>query len=535
MRIRKRKNLPKKNMAIVLLFLLPILTFGGLVGILYTIITQVGAWSYDMPAPNTDYFYKEEEIDLNILEQLAHHYDEQLERWHLPPHNITVDVTFTDSSYDEVSYYHGTDNGQLHIAYTLAANCLRYKYALDNGDTVLLENALGVVRKSVAAIRNTFAATNGGIGPDYPGTLARFACPPEAKAYAPFMFEEHVRHFDGVGDYSDWRIRLYTSRDELGGFCLSAASVLKYIDPSVNEDSKWCYETIQLVVAQLIEGFRKTNWLILGGSGEPVGSDINSYLEGSTWQLAVLRLGATAYPDRYMSLYRYACAKILAMGGASMGGVTNAANGYYAFAFGMDVVFALVMLEDNPAIKHHYIQNYEKNFYNIVKFHRNAYFNLCHLVFMTLIDNPSEFDIPNYDNAKIRWDVLDQLWRFHASGWGEGIRNYNLDQRPHSTRSTSLNPLISAKEQNPNQKAVEEFFTTNPFGLMFGDIKDELLTDNFLYKYPLTVSEYETHHFLWEHNKFDGEGGASNGNGLYQAAPNTYILAYWLAKAYNIF
>ncbi len=42
---------------------------------------------------------------------------------------------------------------------------------------------------------------------------------------------------------------------------------------------------------------------------------------------------------------------------------------------------------------------------------------------MTLITDSEAFEDPNYTDETIRWDVLDQLWRFNTSGWGNGIRN----------------------------------------------------------------------------------------------------------------
>jgi hypothetical protein len=331
---------------------------------------------------------------------------------------------------------------------------------------------------------------------------------------------------------------LYTSRDELGGFYLSTASVLKFIDPEYNKECKWIVETVKTAVAQLIEGFRDTNWLLLGGSGEPVGSDLNPVLEGSTWQLGLLRIGATAYPEKYASLYNYIASKMLSMGGASMGSVHNTVEGYYAFSFGLDVMLALIWLEENPNLRYHYISNYENNFYRIVRYHRNNFFNIAHLIFMQMLedDQRAEFQNPDYKEERILWDFKDQLWRFYKSGWAEGIRNYNLTQRPHSTRATSTHPGLREKKRDPTKKKWREFFETSVFGNLFSWIEVEFDFDQESENYilPLRVSEYGTHHWLWEHNKLDDEGGTPNGNGLTQAAPNTYICVYWMGKAYGI-
>ncbi|MGV9198269.1 MAG: hypothetical protein ACOC44_01650 [Promethearchaeia archaeon] len=508
-------------------------------------VTDISSYSLnDMKPPDTDYFYKEEVIDEVILEDLAHHYDWQLEKYHIPA-NFSVNADFASHAYENVTGYDGTDNGQLHIAYSIAANCLRFKWAMENDRVDLVENSTRVLTKLVTALKNSLAAPNGGFGKKpgtddyYPGTLARFVVPPGYQDIHPFMYDDHVRHFNGTGEYKNWRVRLHTSRDELGGFYLSTASVLKFIMPfaDYNEDSKWIVETVKTAVAQLVEGFRNTNWLLLGGNGEPVGSDLNPVLEGSTWQLGLLRIAATAYPDRYESLYNYVASKMLSMGEASMGSVHNTVESYYAFSFGLDVMLALIWLEDDPKVRYHYISSYENNFYRIVRYHRNNFFNIAHLIFMQMLDKEqrAEFQNPKYKDSTILHDFRDQLWRFYASGWGEGIRNYNLTQRPHSTRGTSRHPELREKVRDPAKKKWREFFETSVFGNLFSWIEVEFDFDQESENYilPLRVSEYGIHHWVWEHSKLDGEGGNPQGDGLTQAAPNSYICTYWMAKAYG--
>jgi len=539
MRIRNRKNLLKKNIVITILFSIPVISFFGFIGYGLYILDDLASLTLNLDPPNTTYFTPLDQIIGNqtYLDQMADKYDYQLEEWHIPT-NISIDITFTNDSYSEVQDYLGTDNGNLHLGYTLASQCLRYKYALDNNDDNERENATRMVKKCVSGLTNMLAAPNGGIGPDYPGMPARFVSSPENRKYHQWLFDPHPRHFNGTGPYSNWRVRLHTSRDELAGYYLGFASVLRFIDPEVNEDSRWCVERIKLLTAQMIEGFRKTNWLILGGNGEPVGSDLNPILGESLWQLALLRIGATAYPDVYDSLYNYAATKIMSMHNGHMGSVSNTAYDTYALAFGMDVEFALIILEDNPLLQHHYIKRFEEGFYSFLRYHRNAFFNIIHLTFMTLIQDSSLFEDPNYKDESLRWDILDQLWRFNTSGWGNGIRDYNLTVRPNSTRATSLNPNIANMEIDPSRAKWSDFFTNNIYGTLFSWVGETIDIDDpsdIHYTLPLTVSEMGVHHFLWEHSKFFGTGGNPGGNGLRQVIPNSYLVVYWMGKAFNIF
>ena len=544
MRIRSRKNLIKKNFAVAFLIALPAIGFFSFLGFGLSTLDDIASFTLELDPPNTDYFIPLNQIMANqtYLEQMAHKFDYQLEKWHIPT-NISVDVIFENESYNEVKEWPGTvDNGALQLGYTLASQCLRYKHALDNNDLDELLNATRMVKKCVTGFSNMLAAPNGGIGPDYPGMPARFVCAPENRKYHEWIFKPDARHFNGTGAYKNWRVRLHTSRDELAGYYLGFASVLKFINPnvntidtSINEDSQWCVERISLLVEQMIEGFRKTNWLVLGGEGEPVGSDLNPILGESIWQLALLRIGATARPEKYDSLYQYAAAKINSMHNGHMGSVGNTAYDDYALAFSMDVEFALIMLEDNLNLQHHYIKRFEEGFYSFLRYHRNAFFNMIHLVFMTLITDSETFEDPNYSDETIKWDLLDQLWRFNTSGWGNGIRNYNLTVRPNSTRATSLNPEIAAMEINPVREKWLHFFGTEPYGSLFSWMKDLINLDKVQYMKPLTVSEMGVHHFEWEHSKFYGTGGDITGDGLNEVIPNSYLVIYWMGKAFNIF
>ena len=546
MRIRSRKNLKKKNSIIVFLFLLPLIGFGGFAGFLLYILNDVASYTYVMPVPNTDYFYSlDDDIDTDYFAIMAENYEIQMETYHMMYTNISLDIVYKDYNYDTVTKFELTDNANLHLGYTIASQCLKYDVAVQENNVVNRLNATRMLTKLVYALSLFMAAPNGGLGinPDtgdwYPGTLARIVASPDQRNILPELFPpyEHYKHFNGTGIYHNWRVRLYTSRDELGGFYLSCASVLKFIDPSVDAASKWIYDRIVLLVEQMIEGFKRTNWLLLGGTGDPTGSDLNPVLEGSTWQLALCRLAATANPDEYMSLYQYVLTRSLASG--SMGDVFGIIGGYYGYSFGLDVMLTLIWLEENPQVRYRYIQNYENNFYINTRYHRNAFFNMAHLIFMKMLNDGQKagFQNPYYSDTDIRWDCLDQLWRFKTSGWEEGVRNYNLIQRPHSTRETSTNPDIAALERSPRERDWREFFATSPVGAIFSDlvgIEWDFGEGSDLYLYPLSVSEYGNHHWVWEHNKLDDNGGDPGGNGLEECAPNSFITIYWMARAYGI-
>ncbi|MFO8018307.1 MAG: hypothetical protein R6U96_06695 [Promethearchaeia archaeon] len=540
MRIRTREKLAKKNAVIVFLCLLPLLgvsTYGT--SILY-ILYDINSFTFEPNKPNTDYFESSEGIDMTRLEEMAETFDYRTRKFNAPI-GYPVDVVFKNRSYtyDAIDHWEHTDNGALHNAYALAAACLKYKVALEAGDHERINNITENVRFYVQALENLIAAPNGGIGKKpgtdewYPGILSRFACSyQDAKKYHPFMLEPHVRHHNGTGEYKNWRIRLKTSRDEVSGFYLGWACVLKFIDPNENEDSKWCVDHVKTMVEQVIRHWKKeSNWLVLDHNGAPTGSDINS----PDWQLVGLRIAATACPEKYEALYHYVASKKLQFLQASMGDWPNAGFEYFAWMLAGNSMFTLILLEDDPNLQYHYIKLYESGMYNALRYHRNAYANILHLVFMSMLEPEQVTQIERpISNDFVRWDVLDQLWRFHTSNWCP-IRNYNLTERPHSTRSTSKNPEIRAKKLDPSRKRWREFINSHPVGGMYEWLIDLFDMEDKLYEEPRTISEHWAQHMIWQSNPFKKEGGDPHGGGLEEAPGTSYTLVYWLGRAFEIF
>ena len=107
MRIRTRKNLLKKNIAVTFLFLIPVISFFGFIGFGLSILDDLASLTLNLEPPNTDFFTPLDQIIGNqtYLDQMADRFDYQLEKWHIPT-NISIDVTFANDSYSEVQVYH---------------------------------------------------------------------------------------------------------------------------------------------------------------------------------------------------------------------------------------------------------------------------------------------------------------------------------------------------------------------------------------------------------------------------------------------
>jgi len=534
MRIRSRKNLEKKNTAIVLLFLLPVIGFATYaIGIL-AIIDDMASFTYELDPPDTSKFYSLDEINDTILADMARTFEDRWWLYH-SPNNISVDTIFTNSNYDTPESYVPTDNGGQWTGMMLAAECYRYGAAKAEGNQTEMDGALQLIKRMVDCFSSFLAAPNGGIGPDYPGIPARFVAAPGEEDLFPFMYDDEYLHYNGTAPYDQWRVRLHTSLDEMAGYIMGLGGVLKYVTPEAGGLAEWCNERTRLLTAQIIEGFKSTNWKMITGDGTPCGTDLDAYLGGGIWKLSYLKMGAIAYPEIYTSEYAYVASKMMYKDMTSEGSAWNTIMDYYAYAFSVCVQFTLINLEENEYLRNYYIKQYEDQFYPIVRYHRNAFKNIAHLIFMEMLGDTKRtiFANPDYTDSNIRHDVLDQLWRFHATGWCP-MRNYNLIQRPHSTRSTSLDPAISAKIYDPTPQKWSDFFENNIFGKLFSWIDIEFNFDDH-YLLPLTVSEIQMDALIWEENPFYGEGGNPTGNGLREGTGMSYLVVYWMGRAFGIF
>jgi len=106
MRIRTRKNLLKKNIVVTFLLLIPAISFFGFIGFGLSILDDLASLTLNLEPPNTNYFTPLDQITANqsYLDQMADKFDYLLEEWHIPT-NISIDVTFTNESYNRITKF----------------------------------------------------------------------------------------------------------------------------------------------------------------------------------------------------------------------------------------------------------------------------------------------------------------------------------------------------------------------------------------------------------------------------------------------
>ncbi|MBN2157441.1 MAG: hypothetical protein JW776_15450 [Candidatus Lokiarchaeota archaeon] len=525
MRIMKIKNQILRKIILATLVLFPV-AFGGLYIGFYLGIMVPDLTSYMEIPPDTSDFYNLEDINITRLEEIGTEF-EHLQEQHLPI-NLSQTITFNANT-GEVLSYHGTDNGALHTAENLVASCLRYA-SLSPGPEK--DYSLFLIRKMVDAMRLLIEVPNGGLGPEFPGTIvARFYAPPEKwnDGNYTWIFDDYFRHFNGTNgklihesgtDYSQWRMRLYTSKDELAGYFGALAALLALVDvPDVQEITK-------LIILQLMEGMLSSFWQEMTGDGKPNGVHFQPP-SSSAWKLLLTRMAIIADPEnaRYQQLFHYYLAKERKVDNVMFVGKMDNIDNYYSHYFNSFVLLGLFLVENNQEILDLYFKNFQEKTYQNYRGHRNAVLNTLYLVAASKSGRKTIFDVES-----IRWDVLDQLWRFNV---------HNLV--PFDTTFGGTNQTISRTSLDaewiivdPNIAKWKNFVDNTWFGglykwLTYG-IQDAVFEQRFLK--PAVIGMLRPTETVWNKNPYreDGEHVYNTSSTITQFAGASFTLPFYMLK-----
>jgi hypothetical protein len=348
------------------------------------------------------------------------------------------------------------------------------------------------------------AVPNGGLGPEFPGqTLARFYAMPEQvnDPNYTYMFSDHYKMFNGTDgtwhpdgvDYSQWRVRLYTSKDELGGYFFGLAAAIKLIEDVEVRD------IIRKIIGQITNGFIDSMYQEIHGDGNPCGAHLeNMFTLTGEWKMVLMKMATLAYPEntRYAQLYNYYCTREMYQAHSPHIGESNTVDEYYANGFTHDMLMAYVLLEDNPTKVDRFIKTHERD-YKLFRYQRNAQTNAVFLAFNAKRTSASS----RYNQTEldeILHDTLDQLYQFlqypiyddSYGGANKSVRREDL-----GGEWMILDPKIQ-KWKN--------FFDYNPIGKLFrwlpGELMDGMLDDRYLK--PRTVSMYRVDTFIWNSNPY---------------------------------
>ncbi|MHA1111726.1 MAG: hypothetical protein ACTSRE_11535 [Promethearchaeota archaeon] len=542
-KITKRKTIKVKYTIFTLLVFIPLILVGAFGGFIFIFFTDLATHAYsrdmnfyDPYDPNYPWNSMENITnDLDLMDDLADTYQTRLLDWHTPI-NLSIDTQIWNNG--TVKRYHLTDNGGEWTGTPLATECFRYQTLTDPGEKA---QSLQLIKKMVTGLSLLIAVPNGGLGPDFHGqTLARFYAMPELvndANYSEMFSDEHYKMFNGTDgswheegvDYSQWRVRLYTSKDELGGYFYGVSAALMLCD------DPWVQDTIRKIIGQITNGFIDSMYQEIHGDGNPCGAHLENMLTlASAWKLVLMKMATIAYPEnnRYTQLYNYYCSREMYLLHSPHVGESNTVDEYYANSFLYELIMSYVLLEDEPVKLNRFIKTYERD-YKLYRYQRNAQANAVFLAFNAKRTTQST-RYTQEDLDEILWDTLDQLHQFTAYPiYNDSYGGKDVSARREDYGGTWM-------QLDPSIQKWKNWFDYNPIGKLFRWLPGELMNgmlDN-RYLRPKTASMYRISTFMWCDNPYSGTDNLwhhSRRNSEYVIEPIgiSYTLPYYLLKYYG--
>ncbi len=484
------------------------------VGVQFTLSSyqSIGHFSLEH-APNPDDF---KEADLDLLEETAIFLNYRHAAYHLPTNQSVRTLFLNDSaehggevSYTQVDRYIFSDNEALFTSIDFVGWVYKYLVARQENNSTMEQFAHDVLINMTCGLAHLMKVPNGGLGREYSGILGRGWAAPDHQEIAPMYFQEHNRHFNGTGIYSDYRWRGYTSNDEFGGYYLFLALSTKYL-----MHIPFIQERVSLIVDQLCYNMLKTNFQGIHGTGATTGIDQKTRMfNGGFWAPLLLKMGALHFPEKYQETYLHYVANEMSYLSAVEGGLQETFANYYAFNFGHCVVFSFLLLEDpSTEIWQRFYEGYYNSLWQFTRYHRNAWFNAIFLMLFFEADLTSADISPDDNLTIISNDIKDQLQRF-AETHVPNVRYEIGEELPEGYE------LVY-----PVKDFVDNLGLDEDLQNFMGIREDEA----FLNK-PLTVDYYGQTLWSWERNPYLYRP-TRHENLLYEYPGSTFFVPYWMMR-----
>ncbi|MHA1719641.1 MAG: hypothetical protein ACTSWX_06935, partial [Promethearchaeota archaeon] len=436
-------------------------------------------------------------------DEMARVYDDLFQKNHLPL-NFTSSCDYVDGNYTEVANYDFSDNGALWTGIAMAGWVFHYVAASNEGNITDIDYSLSVIRRMVNGMSMLMIVPNGGLGPEYPGILARGWAGPGDKDINPGIFQDHIRHYNGTGAYSQYRWRGHTSNDEYGGYYLGLAVCLKYVD------DPYVQRTVGLIIEQLANYMKETNFLGINGPGGPSGVDQKPRVyTGAYWISLLLKMAAIVNAEEYLTdYYHFVSAEMAYLATAESSDHETMAN-YYAYNFAHCVVFAFLLLEGTQSeIGRIYYNAYLNSLRHYTEFHRNAWFNV---IYLALTAEPGQY-------PEIERDIEDQLMRLEINHFPD--RHYPLLPAPPSYEK--VQKILQWKNEIANHNWATLYYVA----FIETDWEEVYFTK------PLTVEYRRTGNYMWERNPWENTTYWHDAP-LHEEPGMTFTTPYWIARAFG--
>ncbi len=438
--------------------------------------------------------------------------------FHLPFDTIVDTIFFPNGT---VKSYGGMGDSPIWTGYFLASEAFRYAVTRN-------QSALHQLKRAVLGLQRLITISG------EPGYLVRFALPRNTTYMADPRwtgFWGDSRLFNVIYQGENWSYIDKTSRDQNIGIMFGFGIVYDLLKDDPSPEAKEICEIVKTSVELVLDYFIRVNWIVVDVEGKSrMGADFKSGLFftglGTVHILAFLKVGELVNPEKYGPLY---CEYAIQRGWADQTYEMNDMNvnwQYYAFNLNHATFFTLLRLERDPKLKAIYQKAYEQSLWRLVKYHRNAYFNLIYLIVNDRFDVNATYQ--DGDITLFPWnDTLDALQRYSDAPrrrWT--IKNSNR---------TIIHPITHENVSIVDPKSIawaETYGITNldfifePVGFSLSE--EFNLREHALYALP--VDERPVSDFQWQRSPFELD---TTGDGSWESPALCYTLVYWMARYYD--
>ncbi len=493
-----RLKFSKKDKVIALLILLFSGFFIPYAGFFIYAMEDYNSNAFNLSPPDPATFL---ETNSSLLHAMATWFENNIVQYHLP-HDMIVNTVFNSSAEggSPIAYTVTYDSAEW-TGHFLMAEAHRYAVYVKEGNYTLANDTLQTINNTLRGVDKILHVSgNGG--------MARYAWPIADYPGDPYNIQDE-NHYLGTWMGEDYVFEDDTSRDMHNGIIMG----LGFTYLLVNDTE--IRSTVKRLVEDLLDYFLANGWLYMDPDDDPNGTDLNAgfWLFGTAgiWTLAYLKVGTLVNPDKYGSIYDdYAIERDYVHRSAfPFMSRTNIVQAYYGLLLDWEVLFILLMLEENPSLRNIYL-DYISVLYDYTKYDRNALFNT-----MWLAINGINRTTADAAEAIIIGDVEDCLSRY-----------YNVTQRLPGRAIHLENDAV----KDPTSVKWVEFFEEGVGSILY-PFWEEIYQFEVVAKYALTPDLRPQDDFLWSRPPYWFE---QEGDGTMEGPGVDYTVVYWLSRYYNL-
>lgn len=477
-------------------FLIPYVGF-----FLYS-MEDYNSYAYNLSPPDSSTFI---DADPDILGSMAMWYEQNIVDYHLPNGQL-VNTRFKDSgrpsSPEDVVSYHVTYDSCEWTGHYLMAEAYRHAVHLKEDNPALAEQTLNIIKSVLKGIdMRLHVSGNGG--------MARYYWPIDEYPNDPNNIQDD-NHYKVSYEGEEYILEDDTSRDMHNGIIMGlGCAYLMVEDPETREH-------VKELVEFMLDYFLDNGWLYHKPTDDPNGTDLDAgfWLFGTSgiWTLAYLKVGVLVNPEKYGDLYRemayerdYAHRSAIPFMSR-----TNLVQAYYGLLLDFEVLYILVILEEDPNLKGIFL-DYIGQIYDYTKYDRTAQFSA-----MWLIMNDVNLKNANDDQKVIIRDFSDCLMRYHGAPQRLPGRNINI-----------TNEDVSSEKSRAWLDFYEEGIgnTFYPFYrsiYQFQEVADQ----------PLTPDQRPQTDYLWSRDPYQFQ--SLNQDGRSEGPAADYTAIYWPCRYYGL-